>query len=142
MDLHGAGYIHRDLKPGNIIWLPSQNRWTLIDFGCAARIGTQARMGFSVMYAAPEVVRGHYREGHDTVTATPALDAWALGVLAVEMFSGRPALRIFEGREQVGCSVPDLHAINIGLGFLFTTYPEAPIQSTALRHTEAYLDMS
>ena len=33
-DLHEAGYAHRDLKPGNIMWLPSQNRWTLIDFGC------------------------------------------------------------------------------------------------------------
>ena len=32
-DLHSSGYAHRDLKPGNIMWLPSQNRWTLIDFG-------------------------------------------------------------------------------------------------------------
>ena len=37
--LHAAGWTHRDLKPGNAIWLPSKNSWTLIDFGCAARIG-------------------------------------------------------------------------------------------------------
>lgn len=110
MDLHGAGYVHRDLKPGNIMWLPSQNRWTLIDFGCAARIGSEARMGFSVMYAAPEVVRGHYREGQSMVTATTALDAWSIGILAVEMFSGRPALQLFDGREKVrvlACTAQD-----------------------------------
>ncbi|NJR42330.1 MAG: phosphotransferase, partial [Akkermansiaceae bacterium] len=41
-DLHAAGYVHRDIKPGNIMWLPRKNRWTLIDFGCAARIGSKA----------------------------------------------------------------------------------------------------
>lgn len=37
--MHYAGWAHRDLKPGNTIWLPSRNTWSLIDFGCAGRIG-------------------------------------------------------------------------------------------------------
>ena len=37
--MHNAGWAHRDLKPGNTIWLPSRNTWSLIDFGCAGRIG-------------------------------------------------------------------------------------------------------
>jgi serine/threonine protein kinase len=100
-DLHQAGYVHRDLKPGNIMWLPSQNRWTLIDFGCAARIGEVARTGFSLMYAAPEVVRAHFRKKSQTLRAAPALDVWSVGVIAVELFSGRPPLQIFQGQEQV-----------------------------------------
>lgn len=37
--LHAHGLIHRNLKPGNILWLPGQHSWTLLDFGCAADIG-------------------------------------------------------------------------------------------------------
>ena len=37
--MHMAGYAHRDLKPGTCIWLPSQNTWSLIDFGCTAPCG-------------------------------------------------------------------------------------------------------
>ena len=66
-DLHAAGYVHRDLKPGNIMWLPSQNRWTLIDFGCAAKVGRPSGMGFSIAYAAPEVAKACYRDDRITM---------------------------------------------------------------------------
>jgi serine/threonine protein kinase len=82
-DLHGAGYVHRDLKPANIMWLPSQNRWTLIDFGCTARRGEEALTGFSLMYAAPEVVKAHFQDKRATMQATAALDVWSVGVIAV-----------------------------------------------------------
>ena len=102
LDLHAAGYVHRDLKPANIMWLPSQNRWTLIDFGCAARIGEPARTGFTLTYAAPEAIRAVFRDDERTIVATEALDAWSLGVLAVELFTGRPVLVPFqEGRDNV-----------------------------------------
>ena len=100
-DLHSAGYAHRDLKPGNVMWLPSQNRWTLIDFGCAARTGQVSGMGFSLAYAAPEVVQACYREHQITMQVETSLDMWSLGVIAVELFSGRPALKVFQGQEQV-----------------------------------------
>lgn len=101
MNVHEAGFVHRDLKPGNIMWLPSQNRWTLIDFGCAAKIGEEAPMGFSLTYAAPEVIKAHFRDNLKSIVATEALDAWSVGVLAVELFTGQPPIRKFEGQKKV-----------------------------------------
>jgi serine/threonine protein kinase len=67
-DFHALGYVHRDLKPANVMWLPRENRWTVIDFGCAARTGEDARLGFSLAYAAPEVIAA-YRRGDVTMVA-------------------------------------------------------------------------
>lgn len=38
--LHAAGWVHRDIKPGNILRRPRQHSWTLIDFGSTVREGT------------------------------------------------------------------------------------------------------
>jgi serine/threonine protein kinase len=38
-ELHALCYVHRDLKPGNVMWLPRENRWTVIDFGCVTPEG-------------------------------------------------------------------------------------------------------
>jgi eukaryotic-like serine/threonine-protein kinase len=67
-ELHALGYVHRDLKPGNVMWLPRENRWTLIDFGCVARTGENARLVFSLKYAAPEIIAA-YRSGAQTIIA-------------------------------------------------------------------------
>lgn len=109
VDLHGAGYVHRDVKPANIMWLPSQNRWTLIDFGCTARIGEQARLSFSLLYAAPEVLRAYYRSDMKTIEATAAVDAWSVGIIAMELFSAQPALQVLMGQEKVRASAPLIH---------------------------------
>ena len=39
--LHEADLVHRDLKPGNVLWRPQHLEWTLIDFGCSAPEGVQ-----------------------------------------------------------------------------------------------------
>eukprot|EP00892_Ulva_mutabilis_P002879 jgi/Ulvmu1/12592/UM092_0022.1 len=87
--LHAAGYVHRDLKPANVMWLPRENRWTLIDFGCAAAAGSAASLAFTLHYAAPEVVAA-WQAGEARVLVTPALDAWSLGIMAVELLWGQP----------------------------------------------------
>ena len=99
--MHDAGCVHRDLKPANVMWLPRANRWTLIDFGCVARVGQQAPLQFTVAYAAPEIIRSFFMQ-QCVVEATPALDAWSLGVMAFELLTGAPAFDILaDGRARV-----------------------------------------
>ena len=82
------------------MWLPRHNRWTLIDFGCAARIGEEARIGYSLAYAAPEVIKS-VRNQQQTMTASDKVDAWSLGVMAVELLTNRPPFNLLEGSNKV-----------------------------------------
>eukprot|EP00892_Ulva_mutabilis_P012440 jgi/Ulvmu1/9569/UM053_0059.1 len=97
-DLHKAGYVHRDLKLSNIMWLPRENRWTLIDFGCAACIGSMAPLAYSLQYAPPEVVRAA-ECGRQSIQAQSSMDAWSLGMVAWELFCKQAALNIFERKD-------------------------------------------
>eukprot|EP00892_Ulva_mutabilis_P006269 jgi/Ulvmu1/4013/UM188_0003.1 len=92
-DMHDAGYVHRDLKPANVMWLPRQNRWTIIDFGCVARIGERAPLNFTLTYAAPEVMHA-LAEGRRDIEAAAEMDVWALGVMAFELLTGACAFKL------------------------------------------------
>lgn len=77
--VHAAGYLHLDVKPGNVIL--SAGRPVLIDFGTARPIGYRARkiMGTDG-YIAPELVGG--------TPLTPAADVFALAVALIELIAG------------------------------------------------------
>lgn len=89
---HGAGIVHRDVKPGNIL-LDQQGRVRLTDFGIA-RV-QQQEAGMPVLadflgtpqYMSPEQCAG------EPVTAQG--DLFSLGVMLYEMIAGR---RPFDGR--------------------------------------------
>lgn len=83
---HSRGYVHRDIKPGNIV-IDDHNRVRVLDFGIAKGIAdadlTDAGGGFGTAgYISPEQAEG--------LMATPASDIYSLGVVAYEMLTARP----------------------------------------------------
>jgi serine/threonine protein kinase len=91
--VHASGYIHRDVKPGNILF-DAQGHPFLSDFGVVKVVATSAdaRSGRSGMtsagmvigtpeYMAPELIMGDACDGR--------VDQYALGVTVFEMLAGR-----------------------------------------------------
>ena len=78
--LHDAGYLHRDIKPGNI-GFTSDGSPKLLDFGLSREADDAAVAGGTPRYSSPEVLSGH--------PAGPADDVWSLCVVLYEMVTGR-----------------------------------------------------
>lgn len=82
---HAHGVVHRDLKPGNVIVNLAAGQVKLADFGVAHDAdASHTRTGMSLgtpAYMAPEQLAGE--------PATPASDAYALGVMLFELLTSR-----------------------------------------------------
>jgi serine/threonine protein kinase len=94
---HDRGIVHRDVKPGNIFVLNGAGgealRTKLLDFGVAkvmrgaAATGAVVSQSFTPSYGAPEQFSPSYG------TTGPWTDVFALGLIVVELLTGREALQ-------------------------------------------------
>ena len=83
---HNAGVVHRDVKPGNLLFAEEMGTTKLADFGIAkaaeqTRITQVGSVLGTAAYLSPEQARGE--------EAGPASDIYSLGVCAYQFLTGR-----------------------------------------------------
>ena len=78
---HDQGIVHQDVKPGNLLILPS-GRVKVVDFGLACPCGSEVfDFAGTAFYQAPEQI--------ESLPLDPRTDVYALGITAYEMVTGK-----------------------------------------------------
>lgn len=92
--IHSMGVCHRDIKPQNLLYCPSEHLVKLCDFGSAKiLVPNQPNVAYicSRYYRAPELV-------FEATEYTTAIDTWSMGCVFAEMLKGEP---LFPGESGV-----------------------------------------
>lgn len=81
--VHASGYLHRDLKPGNVLVDSGRRRLKLTDFGLAVPVGQSREAGVisgSLPYVSPEALLG--------LPLDERSDLYGLGILLFHLVTG------------------------------------------------------
>ena len=84
-EVHGAGFVHRDIKPGNII-LRKDGSSVLLDFGAARQaVGQRSKSITSILTPGYAPIEQYDQKAEDV---GPWSDLYALGMVAYRCISG------------------------------------------------------
>jgi serine/threonine-protein kinase len=88
---HGQGVIHRDLKPGNVLFT-ADGALKLTDFGLVKRLGETGRTATGAILGTPSYMAPEQAEGKGRPVG-PAADVYGLGAILYELLTGRPPFK-------------------------------------------------
>src|SRR6202050_1122174 len=104
--VHGAGVVHRDVKPANILLGP-EGRVVLSDFGIAKSIDSLGLTTSGVLVGSPQYIAPERARGGRAGTAA---DLWALGASLYAAGEGQPPFQradVLASLTAVGADAPD-----------------------------------
>ncbi len=138
---HRLGVVHKDLKPDNLfVTHPTQpnEHLKVLDFGTARIVGENWRsltqpggMCFTPRYAAPE----YLKDG----SASPAIDVYQMGLVMIEMLTGKPAI---DASDLMTCTQAHWDGINIPPKLGRSTFGPLLRRALARRPEDRYPDAS
>ncbi len=128
---HKQGWVHRDLKPDNIMITPREGQpdfVKVLDFGLARMLTseddiTKQNLMGTALYLSPEQIQGHKLDQRS--------DVYALGILFYLLLSGR---RPFKSRDDVNLMFQHLSAQAEPLGEVLSEGHDVPEAVIALIH--------
>ncbi|KAF9819473.1 hypothetical protein IEO21_02081 [Rhodonia placenta] len=148
---HDLGIFHRDLKPENVLCSHDGDHVFLSDFGLATRTRLSVTFGCgSSFYMSPECVGAHTCK---RPFVTSVSDIWSLGVILVNLVTGRNPWHIAspaddqgfasylnEGERYLTRMLPISRSLGALLARVFATVPEQRINLNGLRKAIIELD--